>query len=122
MMPLNLAAADVIIRDSLAHARKAKFRPLTVVVLDQRGVVIAAASEDGTSLRRFEVARGKASSALAFNIGSRKLGEMAVEVPHSSLPRRMRWAGSCRSPAAFSSRTGAAWWSARSAFRRFFRQ
>jgi len=81
-MPLNLASADVIVRQSLAHARAARFKPLAVVVLDQRGVVIAAASEDGTSLGRFEIARGKASGALAFNVGSRKLGEMAVERPH----------------------------------------
>jgi len=53
-----------------------------VVVLDQRGVVIAAASEDGTSLGRFEIARSKASGSLAFNLGSRKLGEMAVDRPH----------------------------------------
>ena len=82
MMPLNLAAADVIVRESLAHAHAAQFKPLAVVVLDQRGVVIAAASEDGTSLGRFEIARSKASGSLAFNLGSRKLGEMAVDRPH----------------------------------------
>jgi uncharacterized protein GlcG (DUF336 family) len=81
-MPLNLAAADIIVRESLAYARKGEFKPLAVVVLDQRGVVIASASEDGTSLGRFDIARGKASGALAFNLGSRKLGEMAVERPH----------------------------------------
>ncbi len=82
MMPLNLAAASTILREALAHGRALKFKPLAVVVLDQRGVVIAAASEDGTSLSRFEIARGKASGALAFNLGSRKLGDMAVERPH----------------------------------------
>lgn len=81
-MPLNLATADTIVRQSLAHARSANFKPLSIVVLDQRGAVVAAASEDGTSLRRFEVAQGKALGALAFNLGSRRLGEMAVERPH----------------------------------------
>ena len=81
-MSLTLALAQGIIRDSLAHARKAGFKPLAIVVLDQRSAVVAAASEDGVSLKRFEVARGKASGALAFNVGSRKLGEMAVERPH----------------------------------------
>ena len=90
MMPLNLAAASTILREALAHARAAKFKPLAVVVLDQRGVVIAAASEDGTSLGRFEIARGKASGALAFNLGSRKLGEMAVERPHFFAARGAR--------------------------------
>ena len=81
-MTLTLAAAQTIVREALAHARKAGFKPLSVVVLDARAAVVAAASEDGTSLARFEVARGKAAGALAFNVGSRKLGEMAVERPH----------------------------------------
>lgn len=81
-MPITLAVAQSIVRDTLAHARQANFKPLCVVVLDQRGVVTAVASEDGTSLRRFEIARAKAHGALAFNVGSRKLGEMAVERPH----------------------------------------
>jgi len=81
-MSLTLALAQRIIHDGLAHARKAGFKPLSIVVLDQRSAVVAAASEDGVSLKRFEVARGKASGALAFNVGSRKLGEMAIERPH----------------------------------------
>ncbi len=81
-MSLSLATAQTILREALAHARQANYKPLCVVILDQRGAVTAAASEDGTSLRRFEVAQGKALGALAFNLGSRKLGEMAVERPH----------------------------------------
>jgi uncharacterized protein GlcG (DUF336 family) len=81
-MQLTLGVAQSIVRDALAHARKAGFKPVSVVVLDARCAVMAAASEDGTSLKRFEIARGKASGALAFNVGSRKLGEMAVERPH----------------------------------------
>ena len=81
-MPLTLAIAQAIVRDGLAYARKAGFRPLTVVVLDARAAVVASASEDGSSLSRFDVAKGKAHGALAFNVGSRKLGEMAIERPH----------------------------------------
>ena len=81
-MTLTLSKAQTIVQAALAHARSAGFRPLSVVVLDARGAVIAAASEDGTSLRRFEVAKGKADGALAFNLGSRALGVMAVDRPH----------------------------------------
>jgi uncharacterized protein GlcG (DUF336 family) len=81
-MSLTLTAAQTIVREALAQGRKAGFKPLAIVVLDARGAVIAAASEDGTSLKRFEIARGKAQGALAFNVGSRKLGEMAAERPH----------------------------------------
>jgi uncharacterized protein GlcG (DUF336 family) len=79
---LNLEAAQTIVRQALAHGRAGKFRPLSVVVLDARGVVMAAATEDGASLKRFDIALAKASGALAFNVGSRKLGEMAMERPH----------------------------------------
>ena len=81
-MSLTLSTAQSIVRDALAHARGANFKPLAIVVLDARGAVTAAASEDGTSLKRHDVAIGKARGALAFNVGSRKLGDMAVERPH----------------------------------------
>lgn len=81
-MPLTLKTAQAILTAALAHARSANFKPLCVVVLDARAAVIAAASEDGTSLRRFEIAHGKAAGAVAFDVGSRTLGTMAVDRPH----------------------------------------
>jgi uncharacterized protein GlcG (DUF336 family) len=81
-MPLTLAHAQTIVREGLAHGRAGNMRPLSIVVLDARGAVSAAASEDGTSLKRYDIAVGKARGSLAFNLGSRKLGEMAVERPH----------------------------------------
>lgn len=81
-MQLTLAAAQTIVTEALAHARKAGFRALCVVVLDARDVPIALATEDGSALGRFDIARGKARGALAFNVSSRRLGEMAIERPH----------------------------------------
>ena len=81
-MSLTLVIAQNILASALAHARSSGFKPLSIVVLDARAAVIAAASEDGTSLKRFDVAFGKAHGALAFNLGSRRLGEIAVERPH----------------------------------------
>ena len=81
-MLLTLTDAQTIVREALAHGRKGGFKPLSIVVLDARGAVIAGASEDGTSLKRFDIACAKAQGALAFNIGSRKLGEMAAERPY----------------------------------------
>ena len=57
-------------------------KPLSIVVLDARGAVVAAASEDGTSLRRFEIALGKARGAVALGLGSRAIGAMAIDRPH----------------------------------------
>jgi uncharacterized protein GlcG (DUF336 family) len=53
-----------------------------VAVLDARGALRALAVEDGASLKRAEIAIGKASGALAMGVGSRRLAAMAVERPH----------------------------------------
>jgi len=49
------------------------FQPLTVVVLDAGGHLIAAEREDGASIKRFEIAHGKAFGAIALGMGSRAL-------------------------------------------------
>ena len=82
MTDLTLTAADTIIKAGLAHAREKNMKPLGIVVLDARGAVKTYGAEDGTSLKRYEIAHGKAHGALAFGIGSRTLGKMAVERPH----------------------------------------
>jgi len=82
-MPLlTLTQAQTIIANALQHGTDKKMQPLAVVVLDERGVPKAYAAQDGTSLRRFEIASGKAHGALAFGIGSRALGKRAAANPH----------------------------------------
>jgi uncharacterized protein GlcG (DUF336 family) len=82
MTDLTLAAADTIVREALAHARAKSMKPLGVAVLDARGALKAYAAEDGSSLKRFEIAHGKAHGSLAFGAGSRTLSKMALERPH----------------------------------------
>ena len=79
---ITLEMAQKIVQHTLGQARKSRFKPLSVAVLDARGAVIAVASEDGASFKRFQIAHGKAHGALSFNVGSRALGVMAVERPH----------------------------------------
>ena len=79
---LTLAHAQIIIQHALAHAHDNKFRPLCVVVLDARGAVVASASEDGSSLKRFQIASAKAQGSLAFNMNSRALEKLAIDRPH----------------------------------------
>jgi len=81
MSNLILKQAQEIVAGALRHARGAKFEPLAVLVLDARGVPKAFAAEDGTSLRRYEIAQGKAHGALAFGLGSRELGKRAEARP-----------------------------------------
>ena len=79
---MKLEIAQKIVGAALAAARTRNFKPLAVAVLDARGVLKAFAAEDGTSLRRAEIATGKAHGALAMGLGSRTLGKMAAERPH----------------------------------------
>jgi uncharacterized protein GlcG (DUF336 family) len=65
-----------------AHADRAGFKPLAVVVLDSGGHVIAAVRQDGASNMRVEIARGKAHGALALGSGSRSLMERAEAQPY----------------------------------------
>ena len=78
---LTLNHAQTIVTVALSEAKANDMKPLSVVVLDARGVPIAVASEDDCSLGRFDIARGKAKGALAFGAGSRRLAAMAAERP-----------------------------------------
>ena len=82
MTELTLAKAQAAVIAALAFSREHKFSPMAVAVLDARGVLKAYAAEDGTALRRFDIANGKAYGALAMGVGSRTLGVRAVERPH----------------------------------------
>lgn len=78
-MSLTLESAQSIISDALAAGAQHSFKPLTVVVLDAGGHVIAAARQDGASNNRFEIAHGKAYGALALGMGSRAIMERAEQ-------------------------------------------
>lgn len=82
MTDLTLEAAQTIIAAGLKHARSANMKPLGVVVLDARGALKAYAAEDKTSLKRYEIAHGKAYGCLAVGQGSRNLNKMVMERPH----------------------------------------
>lgn len=79
---MQLETAQTIVTAALAHARTQSFKPLAVVVLDARGALKAAAAEDGTSLKRAEIATGKAHGALAMGLGSRTLFTRAQQQPY----------------------------------------
>jgi uncharacterized protein GlcG (DUF336 family) len=74
---LDLAAAQKMVDAALAYAVEHKLKPLCVGVLDARGALKTFAAQDGTSLKRAEVALGKASGALALGMGSRALMKRA---------------------------------------------
>jgi uncharacterized protein GlcG (DUF336 family) len=79
---LTLAQAQTIVTAALAEGRKLGCNPLAVAVFDARGALKAFAAEDGTSLRRADIAKGKAYGAIALGVGSRTINKMAIDRPH----------------------------------------
>jgi len=63
-MSLTLDQAQTIVAAALQEARRTGLKPLVVTVLDARGAPKALAAEEGTSLRRADIAHGKAYGAL----------------------------------------------------------
>ena len=73
MTSLDLETARTIVAAARAHGSAEGFKPLTVVVLDAGGHVVAVEREDGASMKRFEIAFGKAHGALSLGQGSRAI-------------------------------------------------
>lgn len=71
MAEINLRKARTIIRKTLEKAREMELRPLSVVVLDAGGHVIAFEREDGSAPGRFGIAQGKAYGAVMLGMGGR---------------------------------------------------
>lgn len=81
MTSLPLTAANAIVTEALCLGRAADLLPLTVVVLDAGGKLVAMQSEDGSGLVRFDVAFGKAWGALGMGISSRLIRDRLSERP-----------------------------------------
>ncbi|MBN8963566.1 MAG: heme-binding protein [Rhizobiales bacterium] len=79
MTDLTLDAARKIVDAALAKGLEKKLNPLAVAVLDARGCMKAFAAQDGTSLKRGEIAHGKAYGALSLGMGSRAIFKRAQE-------------------------------------------
>jgi len=82
MSTLTLEQATTIINAALAQSKASGFNPMGIVVLDAAGDIKAYAREDGASMFRFDVARGKAWGAVGMGISSRALAERAKDNPN----------------------------------------
>jgi uncharacterized protein GlcG (DUF336 family) len=76
---LDLSAAQKILEAALGYASEQGFKPMAVGVIDARGALKAFAAQDGTSLKRGEIALGKANGAIALGMGSRALMKRAEQ-------------------------------------------
>ena len=78
---LSLDIASRIVDEALRLGREADMHPLTVVVLDSGGQIVAVKREDGSGVVRFNVAMGKAWGALGMGISSRLIRDRLKERP-----------------------------------------
>jgi uncharacterized protein GlcG (DUF336 family) len=79
---LDLGTARKMLDTALAHAVAHNFKPMAIAVLDARGALKAFVAQDGTSLKRGEIAIGKAHGALAMGLGTRALMKRAETQPY----------------------------------------
>ncbi len=81
MSRISLDQTNRIIAAAFDKARDLALKPLTVSVLDAGGHAIAMQRQDGASTLRPQIACGKAGSALALGMSSRKIADIAAERP-----------------------------------------
>jgi len=90
---ISLEQARSVIAAARAHGRQHGLKPLTVVVLDAGGHLVAMEREDGSGYGRPQIAQGKAAGALAMGTSSRALGEMAADRPTFVAALSVAWDG-----------------------------
>ncbi len=81
MTGLTMDQALSIILGTFEKAQEMEAYPLAAIVLDAGGRVKAFLKQDGASLMRFEIARGKAFAALALHRSSRMVLQKYREKP-----------------------------------------
>jgi len=82
MAKLTLKQANTIIEKAFAKAAEKKYNPLGVVVLDDSGNIVSAQRQDGASMFRLDISRGKAWAAVAMGASSRALSKRAKNNPN----------------------------------------
>ena len=82
MPTLTLAVANEIVARSFERSAALGYRPMAVVVVDNGGHIVSAQRQDGATMFRIDVARGKAWASVAMGVSSRALVQRAKDQPH----------------------------------------
>ena len=78
MSNVSLAQASIIVDKALDKGRELKLHPLTVIVLDAGGHLVAMKREDKSGILRTEIATGKAWGTLGMGFGGREFARRAA--------------------------------------------
>ncbi len=78
---MKLSIARTIVTAAIAYAKENTLKPLAIGVLDDRGALVAFMAQDGTSLKRGDIALAKANGAISLGMGSRALMKRAEQQP-----------------------------------------
>ena len=81
MRTISMDEALSVLLNTFKHAEKLEAHALGAIVLDAGGRVKAFLKQDGASLMRFELARGKAFAALALHRSSRMVLQKTRDKP-----------------------------------------
>jgi uncharacterized protein GlcG (DUF336 family) len=81
-MTISIRKARTIIKATLAKGREMGLKPLSVVVLDAGGHPVAFERDDGSSVGRFELARGKAYGCVMMGLGGTAINARAESQPY----------------------------------------
>ena len=78
MSNVTLAQASTIVDTALAKGRELNLHPLTVVVLDAGGHLVAMKRQDKSGILRAQIATGKAWGTLGLGFGGREFARRAA--------------------------------------------
>lgn len=81
MVTLSLDKASTILETALSIGKEEGMLPMTVVILDAGGHIVALKRQDGAGIFRVELANAKAYGALGMGVSTRVLGERLQNRP-----------------------------------------
>ena len=81
---INLKEAQKIVEGCLKKAREEEMKPITVAVLDTRGILVSSAMEDNSSLIRPDIAFAKAWGCIGIGFSSRAIRDLYGAQPEQT--------------------------------------
>ena len=81
---INLKEAQKIVEGCLKKAREEEMKPITVAVLDTRGILVSSAMEDNSALIRPDIAFAKAWGCIGIGFSSRAIRDLYGAQPEQT--------------------------------------